>query len=215
MSNVGEIRLRTKVSLGNQWFKLSSSALLGLMVLCLHLPSGLAQVNSGSISGYVSDPSGAAVPNANVTVTEVRTGIATKGVADSAGLYNITHLLPGEYTVSVEAQGFKRFVQEHVTLRSTSPCGSTAKLELGAITQEVSVTAAPPMLQSEKTDVSKDINQQTGRSASDPAHNLTKLFDIVPGADRELSSDRGRRNSERRDFGYGEWHVVRRQRLHD
>jgi outer membrane receptor protein involved in Fe transport len=182
MSNVGGIPFRAKVPLGNQWFKLFSSALVGLLVLCLHLQSGLAQVNSGSISGYVSDPSGAAVPNANVTVTEVRTGIATKGIADSAGLYNITHLLPGEYTVSVEAQGFKRFVQEHVTLQIDFTMRVDAKLELGAVTQEVSVTAAPPLLQSQKTDVSKDIDQQQVEALPIQAHNLTKLFDVVPGA---------------------------------
>jgi len=63
-----------------------------------------SQATWGAISGFVNDASGGVVAGANVTVTEVRTGVVTKGVTDASGLYNITHLLPGDYTVSVEAQ---------------------------------------------------------------------------------------------------------------
>src|SRR5579863_3426335 len=141
-----------------------------------------SQATWGAISGFVSDASGAMVPGANVTVTEVRTGVATKGTTDSSGLYNITHLLPGDYNVSVEAQGFKHFTQEHVTLQVDSTVRVDCTLQLGAVSQEVTVTAATAQLQTEKTDVSKDINQQTVEALPVVAHNLTKLFDLVPGA---------------------------------
>ncbi len=167
---------------GRRWFKVLSLVLGGLLLVSLQLPNGWAQLNTGSITGYVTDPSGAAVPNVNVTVTEVRTGIATKGVADSAGFYNITHLLPGEYTVVVETQGFKRFIQEHVTVQIDSAMRVDAKLEMGAVTQEVTVTAAPALLQSQKTDVSRNVNEQTIEALPVMYHNLTKLFDVVPGA---------------------------------
>lgn len=167
---------------GRRWIKALSLVLGSLLLASLHLPSGWAQVNTGSITGYVTDPSGAAIANANVTVTEVRTGVATKGVADSAGFFNITHLLPGEYNVQVEAQGFKRFVQEHVTLQIDSVMRVDSKLEMGAVSQEITVTAAPAQLKSEKTDVSKNINEQTVEALPIQAHNLTKLFDLVPGA---------------------------------
>ena len=167
---------------GGQCIEILAWGLGSLLLVSLQLPICWAQVNTGSITGYVTDPSGAAIPSATVTVTEVRTGIATKGVADSAGLYNITHLLPGEYTVAVEAQGFKRSVQEHVTLEVDSTMRVDSKLEMGAITQEITVTAAPAILKSEKTDVSKNINEQTVEALPIQAHNLTKLFDIVPGA---------------------------------
>jgi hypothetical protein len=156
---------------------------LGVVLFAgLHASHGRAQATWGAISGFVSDPSGAAVPGANVTVTEVSTGIASKGVTDSAGLYNITHLNPGEYTVTVEAQGFKRFTQEHVVLQVDSTVRIDPKLELGAVTQEIQVTAAPPLLKSEKTDVARNINEQTVQALPVIAHNLTKLFDVVPGA---------------------------------
>ncbi|HEV2353245.1 MAG TPA: carboxypeptidase-like regulatory domain-containing protein, partial [Puia sp.] len=88
--------------------------LLGLVLLGGGSCQLKAQATWSTISGYVNDPSGAVIPGANVTVTEERTGVATKGVTDSTGLYTITHLSPGTYTVTVQAPGFKRFVQEHV-----------------------------------------------------------------------------------------------------
>ena len=154
----------------------------GALFVALGAPSASAQATWGAISGYVSDPSGAAVPGANVAVTEVRTGIVTKGLTDSVGLYNITHLDPGEYKLTVEASGFKRFIQEHVTLQVDSTVRIDPKLELGEVSQQVSVTAAPPLLKSEKTDVARNINEQTIQALPVTAHNLSKLFDVVPGA---------------------------------
>lgn len=161
--------------------------LLGAVVLlCFSALEVRAQMTWGAISGFVSDPTGAAVPGANVTVTAVKTGVATKAVTDSVGLYHVTHLLPGEYTVGVEAPGFKRFVQEHVVLQVDSAMRVDAKLELGGVTQEVTVTAAPPILQSEKTDISRNLNEQTIKALPVSSHNLTKLFDLVPGAIENL-----------------------------
>ena len=153
-----------------------------LMLVASVQPNCWAQMTWGSITGYVSDPTGAAVPGATVAVTQVKTGVETKGVTDSSGLYNVTHLDPGEYTVRVEASGFKRFLQEHVGLQVDSIVRVDPKLELGALSQEVSVTAAPPVLKSEKTDVARNINEQTIQALPVLAHNLTKLFDVVPGA---------------------------------
>jgi hypothetical protein len=154
----------------------------GVVCICFSAPNGRAQATWGAISGYVSDPTGAAVPGANVTTTEVRTGVATKAVTDAAGLYNITHLSPGEYTVTVEAQGFKRFIQEHVILQVDSTMRIDPKLALGAVNQEISVVAAPPALQTEKTDVAKTIREQTLQALPTLGRNLSKLYDVVPGA---------------------------------
>lgn len=145
-----------------------------------------AQMNTGSISGYVTDPSGAAVPKAMVTVTQVRTGVETKGVADSTGLYNITHLLPGLYTVEVEAQGFMTFIQQDVTLRVDATVRVDAKLKVGATTQKITVTAAPPMLQSAKTDVSDTLNERKLQTLPTMSNNLTTLFATVPGAVKSM-----------------------------
>src|SRR3989475_543446 len=90
----------------------------------------------------------------------VLTGIETTRNTDSTGLYLITNLLPGTYSIAVEAKGFKRFVQENIVLRVDSKINIDAQLELGEVTQEVTVNAAPPMLQTEKADVNVVLPEQ-------------------------------------------------------
>jgi hypothetical protein len=151
------------------------------MLACLFPADGRAQAVWGAISGYVADQSGAAVPGASVSITNAKTGVQTEGVTDSAGLYNITHLDPGEYSVTVEAAGFKRFVQEHVILQVDSTVRIDLKLELGAITPKVTVTGAPPILKSEKTDVAQEFNEHAVESLPTLGRNVTKLYELVPG----------------------------------
>jgi hypothetical protein len=161
---------------------------IGLMVsvalasLCLCAPGATAQATWGAISGYVNDPSGAVVPGANVKVKAVSTGIETSAVSDSEGFFNITHLTPGEYTILVEAQGFKGLVQEHLDLVLGSSLRIDAKLQMGAVSQQVTVTDAPPILETEKTDVAVDIDQQKIDSLPTLGHNTTYLYETVPGA---------------------------------
>src|SRR5467141_3522694 len=134
---------------------------IGVMSLvCLGSGRARAQATWGSINGFVSDASGAMIPAASISVTEERTGVVTKGVTDASGLYNITHLLPGEYSVSVEMEGFKHFTQQHVTLQVDSTVRVDCVLELGSVSQKVTVEGAAPQLQVEKTDVARNINER-------------------------------------------------------
>ena len=155
---------------------------VGFASLCLCAPRARAQATWGAINGFVTDPSGAAIAGANIKATAVSTGVETKAVSDSSGLYNLTHLTPGKYTVLVEAQGFKGFAQEHVVLRVDSAVRIDAKLEIGSVTQEVTVTDAPALLKTEKTDVSKDISQEQIDALPTLGHNTTYLYETVPGA---------------------------------
>ena len=136
----------------------------------------------GTINGYVTDPSGAAVPNAAITVTNTKTGVATKAACDAAGFYNMTHLNPGEYSLSVEAAGFKKFIQQGIVLEVDSTVRVEAHLELGPTVQEVNVTGAPPMLKTEKTDVAQSFNERTIEALPVIGNNVTQLYNVVPGA---------------------------------
>src|SRR6202171_1623590 len=78
----------------------------------------LAQEFRGTISGVVTDPTGAAVPGAKVLVTEIRTGTKSPAVSDSAGQYAIPFLAPGDYRISVQFQGFKELVRTEIHLGS-------------------------------------------------------------------------------------------------
>src|SRR6266852_3053251 len=99
----------------NFYFLTSRTALKAFLIfagLALFLAgSSLAQTETGQISGVVTDPSGATVPKAKVTVSSAATGAARDTTTDDHGAYTVTHLLPGIYTVAVEAAGFSKMEQ--------------------------------------------------------------------------------------------------------
>ena len=108
--------------------------------------SAFAQEFRGTISGQVSDPSGAAVPNANVTVREVKTGTTNKTKSDAAGQYVVPFLLPGEYTITVDEPGFQTTTQQNVTVDAQAHPIINVTLQVGEATQTVTVTDTPPMI---------------------------------------------------------------------
>jgi hypothetical protein len=101
---------------------------------------------SGSIQGTVHDTSGAAVPGATVTATNVATGIATVRDTTAAGVYVVSPLAPGEYRVQVHLEGFQPFVQERVIVDALAIVGLNVTLQVGGVAQEVTVSAVPPTL---------------------------------------------------------------------
>ncbi len=121
-----------------------SSIALALVVLPA---TARAQIGgSGSIQGSILDASGAALPGATVTATHLSTGVETVRQATGAGVYTVSPLAPGDYRVTVVLQGFQTFVQESVTVDALGVVGLNVTLKVGGITQEVTVSASPPML---------------------------------------------------------------------
>src|SRR5438309_1548232 len=117
--------------------------------LSLTALSTMAQTTTGSIVGLVTDTTSSAVPNASVTVTRVDTGIATKTTTNMSGNYVVTPLQTGTYSVSVEAQGFKKSVSAGITLNVQDRLAVNVVLEVGQITETVEVQGATPPLQTD------------------------------------------------------------------
>ena len=105
-----------------------------------------AQVDTGRIVGRVSDPSGAVLAGAKVTITNVQTGIAHTTETNPFGRYESVPLRIGRYRVEAERSGFKRSVRDGVVLQIQETAVVDLQLELGAVTQEVSVSADAPLL---------------------------------------------------------------------
>jgi len=107
---------------------------------------GTAQEFRGTISGSVTDSSGAAVPGASIVVTEVSTGTVNRTVSDSAGQYVVPFLLPGTYKIVATANGFEELDRIGVTLEAQAKLAINLQLKVGANTVSVTVTGEPPQL---------------------------------------------------------------------
>ncbi|MBA3975674.1 MAG: hypothetical protein C0504_15825 [Candidatus Solibacter sp.] len=115
-----------------------------LAALCL---STYAQEARGSIQGRVTDPTGAIVPGANITVTNTATNASRRLVTNDTGYYEANLLEPSSYTVAVESRGFKRSVRSGITLNVSARIEINVTLELGGVAETVEVTAEAPLLE--------------------------------------------------------------------
>lgn len=110
---------------------------------------GIAQTNRATVTGTVTDSSGAVIPGVAVTATRLDTGVTTKTVSNGAGLYTLVNLVPAEYKLEFQKTGFKPLVEPDITLHSTQAAQINARLEVGGVTQQVTVTTQSPMLDKE------------------------------------------------------------------
>ena len=119
---------------------------LALCFVCTTMPAAAQTAGEGSLEGTVTDSTGAVVPHASITITNNATGIKTVSEASSAGYFDIAPVQPGTYTVEVTAKGFKNLIQDNVVVDALQVRAISPRLEIGAETQTVTVTAAPPVL---------------------------------------------------------------------
>ena len=134
-----------------------------LSVVCLFVMAvaAPAQTTTGSIVGAVTDPSGAAVTGANVTVTNEGTGIvALRLTTDPSGNYVATALPPGRYSISVEAPGFKKSVSPGINLSVQDRIAVNVLLEVGQVTETVQVTGAAQQLQTDSSYLGQVVESQ-------------------------------------------------------
>src|SRR5687767_15588402 len=114
----------------------------------------LAQSERGNITGNVKDPSGAIIAGATITVTHLATGAASTVTTTAAGEYNVPNLSPGEYRVEISAPGFKRVMNDNVTLTAAGTIRLDGLLQVGQVTETVEVTSAVPQIQVENAKIS-------------------------------------------------------------
>ena len=129
------------------------SRALALCVLALCALPAIAQIDRGAIVGRVTDASGAVVPKAAVVVTNKDTGVAVTTSTNEAGEYQVLALIPGTYSVRVSSQGFDSVLRDNITLHVQDRLSVEIGLKVGAVSQEVVVTGAEPLLQTETADV--------------------------------------------------------------
>lgn len=159
---------------------------IGLLLMALAYPAGrlLGQAVYGSIIGTVTDSSGAAVPNAKVTITDVNKGVSYNTTTNESGYYEQQHLIVGVYDVKVEAQGFEASLQKNVQVNVDASVQVNVTLQLGQVTQTVEVTAAVPLLKTEKTDVATSFSTKQVEDLPIFNRNFTAFELLTPGTQR-------------------------------
>ena len=129
-------------------------------VLALFTTAAFCQEYRGTISGSITDATGAMVAGAKVAVTETQTGTKTETTSDNAGQYAVPFLTPGDYQISVRFQGFKEFVRKGVHLGAGDHIAIDARLDVGEASQSVEVTGEVAMVNAESATVGQAVTTQ-------------------------------------------------------
>lgn len=139
----------------------------------------------GSILGDVKASSGAAVPGATVVVTSKGTGLTRQGVSDGQGRYNFADLPTGTYSLKASVEGFKTFEQASVTVSINSVSRIDVTLEVGSIGDTVTVTAEPPMLQTDTPEVHVNLTGAELTNLPVPlGRNYQQVYRMLPPVSR-------------------------------
>jgi len=161
-----------------------------LAALCLATPLSWAQNTSiyGSIVGNVTDPSGAAVLEAHVTVTNVDTGITTVANTSGAGFYRADGLIAGTYRVEAEHAGFKKSVKEGIDLSSSQTVRADVVFVIGDVTQSVEVTSSAPLINTESGQVTEITDFDDRKYLATSAPSFFSILALAPGDSYQITT---------------------------
>lgn len=157
-------------------------ALFSVAGLLLAYSVSRAQTVTGSIGGAVTDPSGAAIPNATITVRNVATNVQTTTRSDQNGLYNFQFLPIGSYSVTAEAQGFAKTTTSPMTLEIDQIARINLKLQVGGVSTTVNVTSEGAVLQTQNATLGTTVSANTIENLPLSGNNFQVLSVFVPGA---------------------------------
>src|SRR5215813_5482797 len=151
-------------------------SVLGLAV------TALAQVQNGAFTGTVTDPSGAAVPNAKVTITNLGTNASVTTTTNNTGLFNARELPPGTYRLSAEAQGFKSYTNNNVTLNAGTTQRIDFRMTLGQAREVVEVSGEVPAINTEDSKLATTVTATQIANLPLNGRNVYDLMQLAPGA---------------------------------
>ncbi len=140
-----------------------------------------AQQVFGSIFGTVTDPAGAVVANAKVTITDLNKGTKFEVTTDSAGNFRQGQLIPDTYQVTITAAGFSKVVSSNLDVRVDEAARFDAALKVGDVSTQVEVTAAAPLLQSDRADVAQTFTAKEVNELPNIGRNLQSMELLEPG----------------------------------
>jgi hypothetical protein len=155
----------------------------GLAVICagFFASSAQAQLTNGDVIGTVTDTSGAVIPGAKVTLTNTGTNIAASTTTNDTGDYTFNLLNPGQYTLTVEANGFRKLVISGFTLAAGDRLRENANMQPGSVEETVQVSSAAPLLQTDSSTVQSTVTEQSVQDLPLNGRNFINLVQMQPG----------------------------------
>ncbi len=160
--------------------------LLCLTITAISAPPAFAQATFGNISGTVTDPAGAAIPNAKVAITDTERGASFQTSTNGSGNYSQTHLLAGQYKIAITAPGFSDF-NANAIVQVDATTRADAQLQIGQAATQVTVTGEVPLLIKDRAEVSTTLTATELEKLPILDRNITSLLISLPGAGRYSS----------------------------
>jgi hypothetical protein len=131
---------------------------LAVLLTCVFAATAFGQTTTGTISGTITDPSGAVVAGATITVTNPATGAERSVTSNEQGAFDVPALQPGKYTITVDAKGFKKAVSRDIIVTVTQTASVTIPLEIGSASETVTVSASQEVINTSSPSVTNIIN---------------------------------------------------------
>jgi hypothetical protein len=176
-----------------------------LVGLCFAVSVPLrAQVAGGTLSGTITDATGAVVPNAQVVIRNTATGISKTVAAGTEGFYTAPNLLPGDYEIAVSADGFNSEIKKGIVINVGSQAVFNLALQVGVVVNRVEVTTDAPTVQLTSSEISATVNATTVRELPLNGRSWTDLAALQPGVSTIQNQPSFSSGSDRGNRGFGQ-----------
>lgn len=177
-----------KLASSRRWSKLATVVFVLSMVFVFCLAPVFAQLDEGAVTGVVQDTTGAVIPNARVTLTEVNTGLVLRTRTNQSGVYVFSPVKIGSYEVSASAPGFATVIQQDVRVQIQQNASVNLKLKPSSVRTTITVTSAPPLLQTQSASVGQVVTGREIKEIPLSGRNSTMIARMMAGVVESVGS---------------------------
>ena len=152
------------------------------ILACALIPSGIfAQTSAGSISGLITDTSGAVIPGVSLEVTDIDRNVSFETSTNEAGFYVVTPLPPGRYRIVAESEGFRRYILEPFPIVTQQKAGLDIELEIGEVTESITVAGTAQLIEATNSTLSGVVQNREITDLPLNGRNIYSLAVLTPG----------------------------------
>jgi hypothetical protein len=177
---------------------------VAIALLLINAAPSRAQVAGATLTGTITDPAGGEVPNAQIVIKDVSTGVERTVTTNKDGFYIAANLLPAEYQVTISAQGFNTEIKNGIKLNVGMEQEFNLTLQVGTVTHRVEVTAEAPAVQLSTSDISATVQASTVRELPLNGRSWTDLAALQPGVDTIQTQPSFSSGADRGNRGFGQ-----------